>query len=96
VGELHPRLAGVEQTVGGVDVDLVAGAAHVPVDDVRQYREEVAQQGVVAAGLVIGADGLKVPQGGIDGVVFAALRRLPLVGEAIRQLTVGNIVRNSN
>ncbi len=74
-------------------MDLVARAAHVPVDDVLQHREQVAQQGLVAGRLVLGADGLEVPEGGIDGVV---LRRLPLVGKAVREHPAINIVQNSN
>jgi hypothetical protein len=73
----------------------------VPVDDVLGDREEVAQQGVVArpalsgakGRLVVGADGLKVPERGIDGV---ALRSLSLVGEAVREHNATDIVRNSN
>ena len=38
-GELHARLAGVEQAIGGGDVDLVAGAVDVPVDDVLEDRK---------------------------------------------------------
>ena len=61
-GELHARLAGVEQAVRGVDVDLV-GAADMPGDDVLERRQEAAQEGVVAGCL-------EVPQGGIDGVLL--------------------------
>jgi hypothetical protein len=43
-GELHPFLAGVEQAVLGVHVDVVARAAPVPVDNLHEHREEVAQQ----------------------------------------------------
>jgi hypothetical protein len=78
---LHPRLAGAEQPVGEVDVDRVASAAHVPVDDVLRHWEEVAQQGLVAGCLVVGADGLEIPQRGVDGVVLACLT---FVGEAVR------------
>jgi hypothetical protein len=80
-GTAPPAVLAVEQPVGGVDVDLGAGAAHVPVDDIPEDREQVAHQGVVAGGLVIGADGLKEPQGGVDGVL---LRCLAFVGEAVR------------
>jgi len=56
----------------------------MPVHDLLQYREQVAQQGLVAGGFMVGADGLKVAQRVIQRVVSAALRRLALVGEAVR------------
>jgi hypothetical protein len=77
-------VAGVEHAVGGVDVDLGAGAAHMPADDVPEHREQVAHQRLFALGLAVSADGLKLPERGVDGVVLTALRRLPLVGEAVR------------
>ena len=89
-GKLHARLAGVEQAVGGVDVDLVACAAHVPVGDISQHREQVTQQRVVAGGGMVSADGLEIPQRRVDRVV---LRGLALVGEATRQPTLRDIVR---
>jgi hypothetical protein len=83
-------MMGLVHDLRRVDVDLVAGAPHVPVHDVGQHRERVAQQGFVACGGVVGADGLDIPQRAIDGVV---LRRLPLVREAVRNHALGNIVR---
>ena len=64
---------GVGWDVGPVDVDLVGRAAHVPVDDVLQDREEVAQEGPVAGSLGVGADGLEVSQRRVDGVVHGSL-----------------------
>jgi hypothetical protein len=60
---------------------------------VLEHREEVAQKGIIEGRLVIGADGLKVQQRGVDGVVLGCL---PLVGEAIGEHPLGNIVWNSN
>ncbi len=42
-GKLHTRFTRVEQAIVGVQVDVVAGATLMPLDNVLQDREKVTQ-----------------------------------------------------
>ena len=69
-GELDAFFAGVEQAVGGVHSDVVAGSPAVPADDFFENWEKFTQEFLVVGGLVVGANGFDVPEGGVDGIVF--------------------------
>lgn len=50
-------------------MNVVAGAAQVPVDDVFEGREEFLEQFVILSGCNVGTDGLEVPKNGVYCVV---------------------------
>ena len=82
--ELHARLAGTQETVGGIHRDAVPRSVAMPRHDRFERRVQLFQQPVVSGRGVMGADRLHVPQGRIDRVV---LRRVAAVGEPVRQET---------
>jgi hypothetical protein len=43
-GELHPWLAGVEQAIVRVDMDVVTGAGNMSVGDVAQHRQQLIHE----------------------------------------------------
>ncbi len=59
--QLHARFAAVEKPIGRVQVDVVARAPNVPVDDFGQHRVQIAQQRFVPGRLKVGVDGDEVP-----------------------------------
>ena len=80
--QLHARFARVEEPVRRVDVDVVAGAAQVPVDNFRQQGEKASQQLPVVRGGVVLAYGFEEPERGVRRVVF---RGLAALGKAVRK-----------
>ena len=84
-GQLHAGLPRAQEAVGLVLAYAVARPLPVPADDVGQPRVELGEERVILRGGVIGADGLDVPERGVDRVV---LRRLAGVGETVGQESV--------
>ena len=81
-GELHAGLTGVEESVARVHVNLVARAADVPFDNVRENGEQLLKQRQIFRGCKCLPCGLEKPQRGVHRVV---LRRIAAVGEGVGQ-----------
>ena len=84
---IHPSqlcacLTGVQQPVVGIDMDAVAGAIDVCMDDGNQCGEKIAEQLRIPVRLQIVIQRMKHPQGRVGRVVFGIFAA---VGESVRQ-----------
>ncbi len=80
-GKLDTLSARAEQAVGGVYLDAIARAAHMPVYDVIERGEELCEQGPVASYRAIPVERVEQPERRIYGVVFR--RSVCAVWEAV-------------
>ena len=90
--ELDSRTTGIEQPVGRVRVDAVAGARDVRLDHGGENREKFLQRHGILRRFEILPDGFDIPQRGIDGVVFWLA---PDVREIVGEHPAVNVARKS-
>ena len=87
-GELHACFSGVEQAIGGVDLNAVAGAFAMPGHDRLELGKQVFDQGGIGGGSVVGAQRFEVPEGGVYGVVVGCL---PIFRKSVGQHTLVDV-----
>ncbi len=84
-GQLYALFTAIEQAIFLIHFDVVACAAAMPVDNLFQHGKERLYEGAVACRFVVGANRFKVPERGIDRVVFG---EFTYIGKAVGQHTL--------
>src|SRR5258708_28155519 len=78
--ELYAWSAAVEQAIDRIEVNVVARAFDVGVDDICKHRKKFFQSLSIVGGFEIVANRFEIPERGVDGVV---LRSVSCIGKII-------------